>query len=416
LGRAWSRPTERCALGFWRAESRSFTPAIGIGSNCSSARKPRPETSPLGESDTVKKRTGLRTVDAEETGAMRDDDRLLDLPEPEFGSGVVGVCDVCGERQAVVVLTKERFKLCVLDFLNKTWIKTDKKPGVPAPLYRSERVWFETDSTPSGKAQGILLSPTKIVKHPTVLITPDVYGITTTVLDAGIRFAREGFEVLMPDVGKIDGIGPRDHLALRSGARFRGGIPTTSRRVGNFTHLYADAFDYLRDREMVDPGKSAVFGTSYGASLALALAARDTRLSAVVLAYPVPVRPADLGKLVTAPLLFVAGSKDSAAARARQQLESARTGSRVPFEFMTVEGVRHDFLSRDLSSYDLPKAEETWARILAFLKQRLMPPPPRPPPPPVARPDPIGPAAATPSSKAAPPPVATPRPTPAAGS
>ena len=60
---------------------------------------------------------------------MRDDDRLLNLTDAEFGTGVVGVCDICGTRQAVIVLKKERFKLCVLDFLNKTWLKTDKKPG-----------------------------------------------------------------------------------------------------------------------------------------------------------------------------------------------------------------------------------------------------------------------------------------------
>jgi hypothetical protein len=29
---------------------------------------------------------------------MRDDDRLLDLPAAEFGSGVIGVCDICGTR------------------------------------------------------------------------------------------------------------------------------------------------------------------------------------------------------------------------------------------------------------------------------------------------------------------------------
>jgi carboxymethylenebutenolidase len=317
---------------------------------------------------------------------MRDDDRLLDLPEAEFGSGVIGVCDICGVRQAVIVLSKERFKLCVIDFLNKAWLKSDKKPGVPAPLYRSERVWFPTDSNREGRAQGVLLSPTKVVKHPVVLVTPDIFGLTTTLLDAAIRFAREGFEVLLPDVRKSAGIGASHHLSMRTGAQFRGGVPVTSKRVAELVHLYADALDFLRGRDMVDATKSAVFGTSYGGSLALALAAQETRLGAVALAYPMPVRPADLGKLVSAPLFFVAGTGDRAAAKARAQLEAVRAEAKVAFEFVEVPGVRHHFLSRDLGPYDLARAEESWARIVAFLKQRLMPPPPRPTPPPVARP------------------------------
>ncbi len=310
---------------------------------------------------------------------MRDDDRLLDLPAAEFGSGVIGVCDVCGERQAVVVLTKERFKLCVIDFLNKTWLKTDKKPGVPAPLYRSERVYFETVVSSTGKAPAIVLSPTKTVRHPVVLATPDVYGLTTTLLDAGIRFAREGFEVLLPDVAKTDGIRASHHVTLRSSAQFRGGIAVGSKRVNELVALYTDALSYLRGREMVDPGKSAVFGASYGASLALALAARETRLAAAVLAYPMPVRPLDLPKLVTIPVLFVGGSSDRASKRARAQLESARSATNAPTSFFDLPGARHGFLSRDLSAYDLVAAERAWAAMLAFLKRKLMPPPPKPP-------------------------------------
>ena len=345
---------------------------------------------------------------------MRDDDLLLNLPEQEFGSGVVGVCDICGKRQAVVVLTKERFKLCVLDFLNKTWIKTDKKPGVPAPLYRSERVQFESEAVPNGTAQGIVLRPTKLARHPAILVTPDLFGLTTTLLDGAIRFAREGFEVFLPDVGKTAGLGASDQVAMWSGARFRGGVPVDSRRVGNLLHLYTDAFDFLRGREMVDATKSAVFGVSYGASLALALAAQDTKLAAVALAYPMPVKPADLAKLVTAPLLYVAGSDDRATARARQQLFAVREAAGSPFEFRVLTEVRHNFLSRDLSAYDVAKAEEAWGYLIGFLKQRLMPSPPRPPPPPVAKADPAAPrpAPAAATKPPAPSPVATPTPAP----
>ncbi len=347
---------------------------------------------------------------------MRDDDRLLNLPDLEFGSGVIGVCDICGSRQAVVVLSKERYKLCVLDFLNKTWIKTDKKPGAPAPLYRSDRIWFDTGSVSSGRAQAIVLSPTKPIKHPVILVTPDVFGITTTLLDAAIRFARDGFEVLIPDVFKTDGIGPGHAVALRYGAQVRGGVTVESARIKQLLQLYIDALNALRGREMVDPGKAAVFGTSYGACLALGVAAQDTRLAAVVLAYPMPVRPPDLGKLVSAPLLYVGGTEDRSASKARAQLASSLSAGKTSFEFFDVPGARHNFLARDLSGYEVAPAEAAWTRIQTFLKRQLLPPPPKPPAIPTKPPTPAPPAATgSPPGSPAPLPAPAPKPVAPAG-
>jgi carboxymethylenebutenolidase len=335
---------------------------------------------------------------------MRDDDRMMDLPD-EFGSGVVGVCDICGTRQAVIVLQKERYKLCVIDFLNKTWLKSEKKPGAPAPLYRSDRIWFDSSSTPGGKAPGIVLTPTKIVRHPVLLITPDVYGITTVLLDAAIRFARDGYEVLIPDVAKTNGVGPTHHLALRTSV-MRGGVSSRSKKILGLVNLYSDALGYLRSREMVETTKSAVFGASYGGSLALALAAQDTRLAAVALAYPQPVSPPDLARLVTAPIFFVGGTADSGAEKARRQLEAVRGPGGPTVEVMSIAGAHHGFLGRDLSGYDLVQAEAAWARMQSFLKAILAPPPPRPPQPPVKPSDPL--AGASPGARppTAPPPKA----------
>jgi dienelactone hydrolase len=341
---------------------------------------------------------------------MRDDDRMMDLPN-EFGSGVIGVCDICGVRQAVVVLSKERYKLCVIDFLNKTWITSDKKPGAPAPLYKSDRIFFETEATESGKAPAIVLTPTKQVRRPVLLLTPDVYGITTTLLDGAIRFAREGFEVMIPDVAKTDAIGPGHHVALRAGTRFGGGVSVRSKRVVELLHLYTDALLALRAREMVDPAKTALFGASYGASLALVLASQDTKLGAVVVAYPYPLSPPDLPKLVTAPIFFIGGGRDRAARKAKSQLVAAGRPASSALESYEPAAARHGFLARDLSSYELASAELAWAKALDFVKQRLMPPPPRPPAPPGLKPagiavDPLAkpPSAATKS--AAPPPAA----------
>jgi dienelactone hydrolase len=314
---------------------------------------------------------------------MSDDQDLL-LPDyPEiFGSGIIGVCDICGKRQAVIVLQKERYKLCVLDFLNKSWTGTTIKPGAPLPPYRSDRVWFDTAIAKSGTSTAILLTPTKVVRHPTVLITPDVYGVTTVLLDAAIRFAKDGYEVLIPEVGKVPGIGFPEHLATRGGAYLAGGVPLRSSRTRKLVLYFQDALTYLRSRPLADFEKAAIFGVGFGASLALGVAGEEQKLTAVALAYPMPVRPSTYVDLVTAPVLFVDAGRDGASRRARRAFEARATQLAAPVEYADFPGARRNFLSRDVGAYDLPLAEAAWGRILTFLKSRLQPPPPKPPAPP----------------------------------
>jgi dienelactone hydrolase len=311
---------------------------------------------------------------------MRDDDKLLTTPGLEFGSGVVGPCDICGTRQAVIVLSKERYKLCVIDFLNKTWVKSEAKPGAPLPPYRSELVHFATDQVPSGKAAAIVLTPTKVVRRPGVLITPEVYGITTSILDGAIHLARAGFEVMVPDLAKTSLFGPGDHLSTRLSVRTKGGVQVTGPRVAKLTRFYADALADLRSRDMVDPDHSGAFGLSFGGALTLALAGFDQKLTAIAVAYPPPIAPPAALGLITAKVYFVAGAKDRTAAAARRQLEALPAGFA---EFETVAGVGGDYLARDLRAYDQNRAEATWAHVIEFFNRQLLPPPVRVPAPPV---------------------------------
>ena len=337
---------------------------------------------------------------------MRDQDLLLDRTHAEFGSGVIGVCDICGIRQAVVVLSRERFQLCVIDFLNKTWLGSKQSPGSPAPAYVSERAWFETTAAASGKAPAILLAPTKVVKHPIIVVTPDHFGLTTTVLDAAIRLARDGFEVVLPDVGRTSGIGPGQQLSLPAG-RLSGGVAMTGARAEQWVQLFRDALRYAKGLEMVDPEKVGLFGHAYGASLALAVAGREPRLSALGLAAPVPVKPAGYPALVTAPTLIVAGREDAVAAKAVAQWRAAAGANRLNVEIAEMPGAGRFFLARDLGDYRLAAAEEAWSRLTAFFHARLLPPPPRPPPPPVRT------APPAPAKSPAPPAPVAPSPRPA---
>jgi dienelactone hydrolase len=353
---------------------------------------------------------------------MSDDQDLLLPNYPEvFGSGIIGVCDICGKRQAVIILEKERYKLCVLDFLNKSWLTSQNKPGAPLPPYRSDRIWFETPIAKSGRSSAILLSPTKVVRHPTVLITPDLYGVTTVLLDAAIRFAKDGYEVLIPEVNNTPGIGMSEHISTRTGAYLAGGVPLQSERSRKMVLYFQDALKGLRTRPLADAEKSAIFGVGFGGSLALGVASEEQKLTALVLAYPMPVRPPGIVELVTAPVLFVNAGRDGASIRSRKTFETRSTQLASPIEYADYPNARRNFLSRDVRAYDLALAEAAWGRILAFLKGRLQPPPPRPPPPPRTVTPPVSAApapptaptkpAATPAAPSAAPPAAAATPT-----
>ena len=335
---------------------------------------------------------------------MSDDDLLLPDSSLPFGSGVIGVCDICGKRQAVIILQKERYKLCVLDFLNKTWVGSKVVPGRPLPPYRSERIWFETDASPAGRATAILLTPTKATKHPGILLTPDIFGLTTMLLDAGVRFAREGFEVLLPDLTRIDGISATEFVSLRADVLFRGGVRVESPGVRKLVGLYLDALKFLRSRPMVDPAKTGIFGASYGGSLALAVAGEDQSLSAVGVAFPMPLQPAGFLRLVSAPTLLVSGESDPQAARSRRQFGEAKAPQGPALTVQSYPGVGHMFLARDSTTYDVSSAEAAWQRFIEFFRAQFLPPAPKPPAPPVARPAPPPTAPLPPSAT---PPVAS---------
>ena len=152
-------------------------------------------------------------------------------------------------------------------------------------------------------------------------------------------------------------------------------------RTRKLVSLYEDAMAFLAARPMVDASKAAVYGASFGGSLAIAYAGQRHGLSAVVLAYPAPVKPFEYLGLLTAPVLVVSGGKDRLAKESRTQLAKAQNAFNLEVEHFYLPYARHDFLARDLRSYNLDLSEMAWKKIESFLQARLFPPPPKYPPP-----------------------------------
>ncbi len=312
---------------------------------------------------------------------MPDEDLLLkDVPDREFGVGVVGVCDVCDQRQAVIILSRERFKLCVLDFLNKSWIKSDEVPRAFTLPFTSTTDFIPTSAVPGGVLHAIRLRPSKAVKHPLILIAPDPVGVTTQTIEAAVRFVRAGYEVIFPDTGRIPGLSFAISFAMNRGFRFWKGtvlMPTTRRdrvlKVLDVCRRYA-----LQD-EMVDPTRQAVYGASYGGAVALAYAAETEGLKAVALAYPYSVSPVGRLSSIQAPVHAVYGTADMRAGTSSVALQRNLTRFGVRYTTTVLRGVGHNFLGRDEKTYRVRSAERAWKDLLGFVHSQFEPPvPPKP--------------------------------------
>ena len=333
---------------------------------------------------------------------MPDEDLLLDIPHPEFGAGVVGVCDICHSRQAVIVLNKERFKLCVLDYLNKGWIRSDEKPAATTLPFVSTSEFVDSPAAPGGVAVSIHLKSLKTVKHPLVTIVPDVLGITAEVLEAAIRFARAGYDAVIPDLGRVPGVGLFDYGFQRGMHLVTGSVPVnTSRRARLFRVVDVCRVKALED-PMVDPKRQAVFGIGYGGALALAYAAETPDISGVALAYPRAVTPGAVLRAISCPVLAVYGEEDERSGHGFGRLKADAEAAGMDLHVSVIDGTAHAFFDRANRDFSVPAAEAGWSEILTFLKARLEPPPTvlKPTPPPVTKPSPPPKPAAAPAPPA----------------
>ncbi len=332
---------------------------------------------------------------------MTDEDLLLDHPEEAFGAGVVGPCDICGVRQAVIVLSKERYKLCVLDFLNKSWIKTTAAPAAHTAPFTSSTHFLPTRAVPGGVVPVIVLSPTKEVKHPSALVVPEVYGLTTQVIEAGVRLAHEGYEVAIPDFVRIHGMNLWTWAKLRSSKVLLDRVHISQSSRGRAYRLMEDCRKLLLSRPLVNPDRQALVGMSYGGSLALGYAAQTPSISGVAVAYQYMIHPESWLQYLHCPVFVVAGGSDPKVGPSLDAMRLAASRYGVNLGTMIVPGAGHHFMSRVHSTYRPELAETAWTRMMSFVNHCLSPPVPKMPPRPPVLP-PLHPPAAAASTLAPP--------------
>jgi len=225
-----------------------------------------------------------------------------------------------------------------------------------------------------------LAVPSVATPMPAIVLAHDVYGLDEHMQDLAIRFAREGYAVLVPDF-----------FTTRSGISAPSGTivsAQTLRRNAPDTIAVADVrngYNYLKGQDYVDPYRVAVVGFGFGGTIALLSAAQTTELAAAVNFYGdivyrreqigrvKPNSPADMLGLVNCPLLSFYGAPDSDVSRQEVELlERTLRGKNKTYELKVYPSVPNGFFNDSRpESYRAQSARDAFARTFNFLDRYL---------------------------------------------
>jgi carboxymethylenebutenolidase len=217
---------------------------------------------------------------------------------------------------------------------------------------------------------------------PAVIVYMDGVGIRPAMLDLGVRLAKSGYFVLLPDLyyrsGPYEAMDPR---TVFSDPEWR------KRLVEKFSSHISQAktmadtrafLDYLASEPDVRAGGIGVTGYCMGGTMALTAAGTfpDRILAAASfhgsrLATDAPESPHLLAPKMKA-RIYVAGAIEDASfpAEMKQRLENALTEAGVAHVVETYPA-KHGWVFSDTPVYDAAACERHWHELLALLQAQL---------------------------------------------
>jgi len=208
---------------------------------------------------------------------------------------------------------------------------------------------------------------------PAVLIIHDVFGANDFYQDLARRLAHEGFAALLPDFFVRQGLLPAQ---TREAALARAPHLDASTTMKDVAHT-------LRwlEQQNGTTGRVGVVGFCMGGTLALLSAGRHPVPAAVVSFYGFPTgragwpdRPLDEVERLEAPVLAFWGDQDHGVGMdnvAAYETAVIKAGKQV--ETVIYAGLPHGFLTFDSNSPNFERAQDSWRRMLAHLRNHLTP-------------------------------------------
>jgi carboxymethylenebutenolidase len=215
--------------------------------------------------------------------------------------------------------------------------------------------------------------------YPGIVLVHHMPGWDEWYKEATLRFARQGYMTLCPNLYFRTGHGSPEDVAAK--VRAAGGIPDPQ-AVGDIE----GAAQYLRALPTLN-GKVGIFGTCSGGRHAYLAACQTTVFDAVIdcwggrvvmrpedLSPNQPVAPIEYTKDLAAPLLGLFGAEDfgpTVDQVAIHEAELKKLGKN--YEFHMYPNAGHGFFYHNRPAYRQEQAVDGWNKVFVFLEKYLSP-------------------------------------------
>ncbi len=199
-------------------------------------------------------------------------------------------------------------------------------------------------------------------RAPGVLVLHEWWGLDGQIREVARQLASQGYVAVVPDLYHGEVASDPEHArALASRLSLEDAFATVDA-----------AARWLRAEPRTARARLGLVGFCMGGGLAERYALRTSGLSAVVMFYGQPeTDPAKLAAL-GAPLQGHFGAEDSSIPLAKvEELRSALAKADKPGEIYVYPGAGHAFMHEGNDTYRPDAARQAWARLLAFLQDRL---------------------------------------------
>lgn len=214
-----------------------------------------------------------------------------------------------------------------------------------------------------GSLEDGYLAPSHTGSGPGVIVLQEWWGLVPHIQSVVDRFSTAGFTALAPDLYKGVSTSEPDEA----------GSLMMALDIAETEILLQGAVDYLMNQPSCNGSKVGIVGFCMGGQLALFAATTNPKIGACVDFYGIhPNVTPDFTKLQCPILGFFAEHDEYASPAAVKVLDDELTQNSKPHEFHTYPGTHHAFFNDDRPQvYNAGAAEDSWVRMLAFLRGHL---------------------------------------------
>jgi carboxymethylenebutenolidase len=225
---------------------------------------------------------------------------------------------------------------------------------------RTETVAFGTNGA---TASGFLARPEGNGPFPGVIVVQEWWGVDDHIRDVTLRFAREGFVALAPDLygGKVANEPSEAQKMMMSLDMNRASRELTK------------GADYLASRRFLAGRSVGAIGFCMGGGLALTLACDSPQIKAVAPFYGMNPSPIDKVQNLRGPVFAAYAEHDAfAGPEVQEKLKQALEQYGKKHEVKVYPGTEHAFFNDTRKEvYAQRAANDAWNRVLTLFRENL---------------------------------------------